>query len=433
MRKKNDLRKSGASNVFKGMLTLAAGAGAARIIGFASIPIVTRIYSPTDYGILALYASAITILTPFATLKYTTAIPLPKNDRMAINLLILSLILVGLVCFVISIPLFLFGDVVLSWFNMKELANWWWLIVLGVAGSAIYEIFSLWSTRKRKYRAIAISQFTQSITGNSVKIILGLLAFKPFGLIFGQFLAQSSGVGTLIKSSVQDYIKNKNSINLARIRLVAFYYRKFAYFRLPSQFLMALSVQAPVLIMAALYGKEVTGQLSLAIIAISLPAGLIGSVMSQAFYSEIALLGRHNMAKIRMITIEVQKKLFLVGIPCSLMIMLFAESIFSIVFGKEWSTAGRFASILAPFVLLQLTSAPLVQVLNITGSQITFLIINILRISGLGLIFFIFSNVDADEIGLVKAVSAFLSVFYLSITALIFYYVNSGVKIKNAE
>lgn len=424
----NKLKNNEFSNLFKGILTLAIGSSAARLIGFASIPIITRIYNPEDFGLLALFTSFVVILVPFATLKYSTAIPLPKTDAMAINILALGIFLIVVFLIIISIPLVFFSETILTWFNATELAKWWWLIIIAIVGSASYELFSSWSTRKRKYKIIAKTQFTQSLIGNTVKIVLGLLAIKPFGLIFGQFLSQSAGMGYLIKASFEDFKKSFSSISIQRIKIVAINYREFAYFRLPSHFLMGVSTQAPVLMMATLFDKNITGQLSLAIIATSLPTGLIGNSISQAFYAEIARLGRHNIKQIKKMTTNIQKKLFIVGIPFTLLLIFFAEPVFIFIFGKEWATAGYFSSILAPFILLQLTSAPLIQVLNITGSQLTFLIINITRLIGLSIIFLFFYNFNFESYIFVKVLSTFLSFFYLLISLFIFYSINKSVK-----
>lgn len=424
----NKIKNSDSNSVFKGMLTLAMGSGAARAIGFASIPIITRLYSPEDYGVLALYTSVVVILVPFATLKYSTAIPLPKRDGMAINIVALGLLLILFLSLLIGIPLFVFGETILAWFNMVELAQWWWLIVLGIAGTAIYELFSLWGTRKRKYNVIAKTQFMQSLIGNGVKILLGWLAFKSFGLVFGQFLAQSAGTGGLIKGSFQDFKNNINQITWRRIKFASKYYREFPYYRLPSQLLLKISGQAPILMMAALYSKEATGQLSLAMMAVSLPVGLIGNSMAQAFYAEIAHLGRTQLGRIKEVAIEVQKKLFLTGVPCTVVLVFLAEPTFSLIFGENWVKAGAFAAILGPFVLLQLTSAPLIQVLNVLGSQKIFLIINVARIVGLSSVFLIFQLARYSEVSLVITISAFLTLFYLVTSGFIFFAIQSAVK-----
>lgn len=426
--KYNQLFASESGSTFKGMLTLALGSSAARIVGIASIPIVTRIYSPADYGLLALYISIVSILVPIATLRYSTAIPLPKTDALAINIVALGLLLIAIYSAILLSLLFLFSETILAWFDMAELAQWWWLIVLGVAGTASYELFSLWATRKKQYKVIAKTELSQSLIGSTAKIVLGLLAFKPMGLIIGQFFAQSAGMSGLIKASAKDFKRLVPEINRKRVKLLAIYYRDFPYFRLPSQLLLQVSSNAPILMMASLYSRELTGQLSLAIMAISIPTGLVGQSMAKAFYAEIAAVGKRDLVKVRAITIDVQKKLFLVGVPLTVLMMLLAEPLFKLVFGEEWKLAGKYATILAPFILLQLTSSPLMQVLNLIGGQLLFLVINIVRVLGLAAIFMLANNIELAADMFIILLSSFLFIFYLAMTAFIFHMINQAVE-----
>lgn len=400
-------------SVFKGMFILLIGAGIARIIGLISIPILARIYSPEDYGVLAIYTSFTTVLVPIMTLRYVQAIPLPKTDVMAFNLFALCFKLIVFFTLTVTVVLIFFGEVILSWFNMQALIPWRWLIVLGATGTALYELFSLWATRRKQYKTIARTQFMQSLIGNVTKIALGLLAFKPSGMIVGQFLNQSAGITSFIKDARTDFIVYLPKIQKNKEVFLARYYQSFVWFRLPSQLLMVLSVQAPVMMMAILYDKEATGQLSLAMIALSLPVGLIGGAMAKAYYAEIAALGKNKIDKIIKLTFVVQRNLFFIGIPFALLVYFLSETVFRLIFGEEWATAGVFASILAPFILFQFTSSPLMEVINILGSQVLYLILHTLRVLGLLGIYFYVYYMQLGSNEFVIIISFYLSAFYL--------------------
>jgi len=75
------------TKVFKGMATLAVGNGLARIVGLASIPILTRIYSPEHFGVLSVFTALLLILTPLMTLRYELAVPLPSRHGASIEML----------------------------------------------------------------------------------------------------------------------------------------------------------------------------------------------------------------------------------------------------------------------------------------------------------------------------------------------------------
>lgn len=408
-------------NLFKGMFILAKGALLARAIGLASIPLLTRIYSPEDYGILALYTSLVMMLAPVLTLRYVQAIPLPKTDGMAINLFFLCLKLIVLGSFVVALILAIYGSAILGWFDMHALAPWWPLIVLGSAGTALYESLSLWATRKKQYKILAKTQIAQSLAGNLAKIILGLIAIKPAGLLIGQFIAQSGGIGSLIKHSWRDFNQLRSKLSRKKSIFAAKYYRDFPYYRLPSQVLMVTALQAPVLMMAALFNKELTGQLSLAILALSLPTSLVGSAVAKAYYAEIASLGKNNISKIKKISFSVQKKLFSIGFPLTVIAVFTAEILFVVVFGEKWRVAGGYAALLAPFILFQFTSAPLMEVINVVGSQLHFLILHSMRIFGLIGLFFLAKKSHLDSSEFVLILSCYLSIFYFLASAFVFY------------
>lgn len=409
-----------AGKVFRGMMTLLLGASLARIVGLLSIPILARLYSPEDFGVLALYTAFIAVAVPVMTLRYVQAIPLPKTDVMAFNLFSVCFKLIIIFSIALAVVLAIWAKPILGWFDMEALLPWWWLIVIGIAGAALYELFSLWATRKKDYKVIAKTHFTQSLIGNFVKIGLGLVGFKQLGLIVGQFLTQSAGIISFIKAARHDFKIYLPKIRRSREWLITKYYQDFVWYRLPSQFLMVFSVQAPVIMMAIIYGKESTGQLSLAIMALSLPVSLIGNAMSKAYYAEIAALGKKRINKIRNITISVQKKLFAVGIPMVILIFFSAEPLFIYIFGEEWVAAGQYAVILSPFVLLQFISNPMVQVINIVGSQLVYLCINITRALGLGVVYFFSVQLDLAETVFVSLLSGYLFVYYLSMIFFIY-------------
>lgn len=407
--------------IFNGIITLAKGALLARALSIACIPILTRLYSPEDYGVLALYVSLVVILAPILSLRYVQAIPLPKTDALALNIISLSLRLILVTSLFLACVFFLWNNEILTFFNMEVLIPWWYLVVIGAIGTAFYELLSLWATRKKQYKVLAASQISQSIGGNLTKIVLGFLFGSPAGLIVGQLVSQSGGVGYFIKSSFKELYSLSERKNNSKHRFVSRYYSDFPRFRLPSQFLMVISLQSPILMMASLYGKEVTGQLSLAIMSLSLPVGLVGSAVAKAYYAEIASLGRNNVKKIKNLTILVQKKLFLVGFPLALFIYFFSDSIFVIAFGDEWAAAGVYASALAPFILFQFTSGPLMEVFNVIEKQKYYLNIHFLRLVGLIALFFFSKQFSLSDSDFILFLSGYLSLFYMLVSYFVIY------------
>jgi O-antigen/teichoic acid export membrane protein len=405
--------------VLRGMATLALGSGFARLISVAAIPLLTRIYRPEDFGVLSVFTSMVLMLVPLLTLRYVVAIPLPRHDGLAINLMALSALLMLAMTGIAGLALWAFAPALLTLVSMAALASYWWVIVLGLVGSGSYELLSMWATRRRAYHLIARTQMFQSAVGALVKIALGLLAFGPLGLLLGQVVAQSGGSGALVARFKGDFRRTAAMVNRRRMAFLARYYRGFPAYRLPSQFLMVFSMQAPLLFTAALFDAEMTGQLGLALMAVALPVNVLGQAIGKAYYAEVAQLSRKAPRKILDLTRSVQKRLFAVGIPPALIVILWGSDLFGLLFGENWHTAGTFASILAISIVVQFTSAPLVQVLNVFNGQRLFLGINVARTILLLALFSICRSVGFSALHFIIAYGVLMTLFYLAITWLV--------------
>lgn len=377
--KKKLLGKGSTRDIFKNMGILASGFGVAKIIGLITIPIITRIYSPGDFGILSLFTSVIALLLPLITLRYSFTIPLPNNDGLALNIFILGLFLMSLWCVFLSIIFILFGEGVFGFFNMAEIAAFWWLIIVGLIGATLHELFSYWATRRKIFTPVAKANIWQSSISSLINIALGLLGMKPLGLLIGAVVQKGGGIPLLFKSFIIDFKTNIPSISYKRIKFIARYYRDLPFYRLPSSILLTFSSKIPVFYFAYQFGAEQTGQLGLSLTVVGFPMGLLGKTTANAYYAEIAKYGNKRKSEILEITRSVVKRLSLLGAVPSIVLLVGAPLLFNLIFGAEWVQAGKFTSILAIYLFAQFITSPLVNVFTVFNIQQKFLEINIVR------------------------------------------------------
>lgn len=363
-------------NVFRGMFTLALGSGIGRAIGVLSIPILTRIYTPDDYGVLSVFTALVFMLVPVLTLRYVIAVPLPKQEGTAMNLMVLSAVLMLASVLFFTLVLLFFAEPLLSLISMEALAPWWWLIVLGMLATACYEIMTAWGTRRRGYRTIARTQVVQSVVGALIKILLGVLALKPGGLLLGQVASQGGGVGTFVRSYHRDFRTYRRHVTRHRMWVLARRYRGFPLFRLPSKFLLIYATQAPLLYFAAVYGAGASGHLGLAFAAMALPVTLVSQSLANAFFAELSSLDRRDVQTQWRIAIRVIKVVSVISLPIFLFLFFLARPLSVLVFGPDWATTGAFITALSPYIVVQLISNPITKILAVHEKHGLFLWIN---------------------------------------------------------
>jgi O-antigen/teichoic acid export membrane protein len=373
--------------IFRNMAMLTSGTAVARVIGFASVPIITRLYSPEHIGVLSIFTALTALLVPFGTLRYTMAIPLPKHEALAINLMVMCGLLLLISSMLIFFLFLLFASSVLGVFSMDKLLPYWWLLPIAFAGTSLYELLANWAIRERAFGPLAKTRVWQSAIGVTVKIVLGLLGIKPLGLLLGQVFTQAGGVVSLLKNVNQKLKPNFKRVSRERVAFLLKRYADFPKYRLSSQFLLILSSQAPLLFFGWQFGAAATGQLGLALTMIALPMTLFGQTTALAYYAEITKIGRKNPREIYEITKSITKKLFLMSIAPFLVFLFLGPWLFGIVFGDLWREAGFFASILAISLLMEFASSPVVNVINVFENQRIFLMINLVRVVGTVTIF----------------------------------------------
>jgi len=414
LRKKiqNSLFGGASGNVFRGMAVLAGGSGLARLISVLTIPLVTRLYSPEDYGVLSVFSSLILMLVPFVTLRYVLALPLPRYDGIAINLLVLSGIIMLLSFIIIAVSLCYAGPWLFSHFSMPLLIPWWWLIAIGVLVSAFYELLTFWATRYRSYKAIAVSNIWQSVLGVLVKIVLGIIGFKPGGLLIGQVVAQSGGIGKLLLSFSESFRKNWSYVRFAQIKRVALRYKDFPLYRVPSQFLMVFSKQAPLLFVASIYDAETTGQLGLAFMVLALPVSLFGQTTAKAFYAEASSLDSRQVKAIQSILVDVLKRLGVFAILPAITLYFGGELLFLLVFGVEWRLAGVFASLLSVYLFFQFLQTPVAHIFMLFDGHKKLLMLNIQHVVIMLTIFVLANCLSWYAETTIKIYAVFLGLHY---------------------
>jgi O-antigen/teichoic acid export membrane protein len=368
------------ASVFSNMAILTGGNVVARLISFATIPIISRLYSPQDFGVLAVYASSLALLIPLANFRYSVTIPIARNERSGINLVFLCFSIQIIMTLFVAFILFFAREPIFSLVSMQKMIPYWWLVPLGFMGIGIYETLTNWATRIKDFRSIAKTKASQAIFSSAFKIGLGYMGFRPLGLLLGHIASQVAGISLLGRKFKETSIDVKRAVSLSKMIFLAKRFAKFPIYQIPSRFLLALSVQMPVLFIAATFGSDTAGLFGMAVSVVAIPMQLFGQTLSQAYYGEIAKIGKNKPHEIKELSIGLIKRLIIISLPIFLIFVSFAPTIFSVILGSQWTKAGEFAVFLSFYLLSQFISSPFVHTLNVLEMQSLFFVINVTRV-----------------------------------------------------
>jgi lipopolysaccharide exporter len=362
---------------FSNVLKLVSGNFIAQFLGILLFPIITRIFSPDDFGVYQLFLSISAILVEFSCLSYQLAIMLPKEDEDSANLVVLCVILVTIISIVSGSIFIIFSDSISQILNTPEISQYFIFLPLLVFLNGMFLCMTYWLTRRKRFGINAIAQIVNSFSIKVVQIGVGLYsAPSSAGLIIGAIVSSIASLVVLFQQ-INDDILLFRKVTLKNIRNLAIRYKRFPMFTLLSTGANAVSMHIAPLFLAYFFSQDVVGYYAIASTVVFLPMGIIGYSISHVFFQKAAD-EKHLTENVKNLVSEIQRRLISIGMFPIFILMIMGAELFSFVLGSQWSVAGQYAAILAPELLFVFIAAPLITILAVLERQTVDLTFNIL-------------------------------------------------------
>lgn len=346
---------------------LVGGTAAAQALTVLALPILTRLYSPEEFSLLAVYVAMLSIVSVIACLRLEIAIPLPEKDEDAASLLLLSLLMATVVALATGISVFLFGSSFFQLVGQPDMQSFGWLLPIGVWLVGGYAALQYWSTRKCRFPGIARTRITQVGAGLVAQLGLGWTGSGSVGLLIGHTLMSGAGVIGLSRQTFRNDCAALRSVSFTGLRKVLVSYRRFPQYSALEALANSAGIQLPLILIATLAVGEEAGFVLLATRVLGTPVALIGNATAQVYLSRAPdELRKGNLGKFTRDTLKGLAKISVVPI---LLIAVTAPFAFELVFGQEWGRAGELVAWMSPWFLFRLLSSPVSMVMHVKMLQ----------------------------------------------------------------
>ena len=272
------------SDFSKNVLTLMTGTTIAQAIPFAITPILTRLYTPDDFGVFALFLAITAVAGAISNAQYEQAIILPEKDEDAFNLVALGVFIVFSFSLVLLVLILVFYSEIEVLLGNDNLGNLLYLIPLSTLLIGIYNSLNFFNIRKKQYKNISYSLISRSSSLGISQVIFGLFFLGPIGLIIGQMISFFSGNLMLFKTLKKNY--RSDYITKEKIKIQTKKYKKFPYYSLPSILLNSINLNIVNFLISAIFSITTLGFYSLSQRVVSIPARVIGNSFSQVYLQQ---------------------------------------------------------------------------------------------------------------------------------------------------
>lgn len=351
----------------KNLFVLMSGMAIAQAIPILFSPILTRFFSPDEFGYFATFLAVSSFFTVVMSGKYELAIILPKRDEEAINLLSLSALLSLVVTVVSSVFLIFFAKPFAKLFGVTEIESIVWLVPLASFFATIYLLFNEWSIRKNNFMILSRNKISNTSSISGFSLLFGFNKFS-FGLIFGQIFGQLTAALFAIYRVMKEDKGLLKFVSMRKMRFFATRYVDFAKFNIPGQLINTLAGQLPVFFISSHFGAAEVGYYALTDRVLGVPLSFLGNSFRDVFKQKAA-----TDYKVQGNCLAIYKKttFTLIGLSIIPFIVLFivAPDLFSTVFGEKWLPSGEFTRALCLMYLLSFVSMPTSWIFVIAEKQ----------------------------------------------------------------
>lgn len=364
------------SRFSKDVLTLVSGTTIALIITTLASPIITRLYGPEAFGLVALFTSITGILGVIVCLRYELAIVLPKSDEEAANIFGLCMLLVVLVSIAIIPPLIIFQQPIMSFLNAPQLGQFFWLIPPTLMISGTFLALNYWNTRTKQFKRLSIARISSSVSSTGTQLGAGFLGYTTGGvLIYANIFGQTLSTSVLGLQIMRDHLSFfKHSISWKGMVEVFRRYSNFPKYDVWSALINTISWQVPVLLLSSFFSTTIVGYYSLGMMMVTLPMSLIGGSIAQVFFQRAAI-AQHE-GSLSLIFEDAYTFLIKISLFPLLLLAFIGQYLFVFIFGPSWGQAGYYIQILSVWAVFFFISSPISAILTITGKQKTGLILS---------------------------------------------------------
>jgi len=344
---------------------LAGGTAVAQVITVLAAPMLTRLYTPEDFGILSIYASLLAIIAIIASLRYQLAIPIAMSDEEAANVVTLSLLVVIGMSILIAVFVGLFRYPIVEVLNCPSLAIYLWLLPVGLFLVGTFQVFQYWAIRTKAFPAIARTKLAQALS--MVAMQIGGHTFGALALLIAQIFGQMAGITSLIVLAARKHWNVFKKVRAASIVLAAGRYRRFPLYSTWGAVFNTAGSQLPPLLFAVLFSVSSAGFYLLAHRVLAIPLRFIGRSVADVFFS--SAVDAHRKDRLRPLVASIHEKLAHFIMPPIVIIVLAGPDLFSLIFGTEWRLAGEFSRWMAVYIYFQFVTSPLSQLFSVLEKQ----------------------------------------------------------------
>ena len=361
-------------------MVLFSGDAAGQLLLLLIAPIVTRLYTPEEFGVATVYAAVLALAVVISALRYELAVPVPAADDDGVNVLFAALSAAAAMSIVGVGAYLVIGNSIEALSDGLPMAV---ALLFGLSVLLNGSIASLsgWMIRRQRYDLLARARLARTACQAGFQLGLGWAGWGAIGLVVAALIGSAVGVAILVASFVRQDSGRMRAVSRAGIRHAFGRYRRFPIFSGSAAFVQAVNLEMPYIVFGSLYGRADVGAMGLARRSLGTPLYTLSGAVGQVFFGRGAELVRTAPEHLHRFVVRMTLATASIFVPLGIGAFVVLPPLTTWIFGSEWADAADFIRVMVPMFVFSAIAAPTGHLLDMIERQDLHLVRDLVRLA----------------------------------------------------
>ena len=353
---------------FRNVGILAAGTAVSQLIAFAVAPLLSRMYTPADFGLFGVFVSVVAMASVIVTLRLDLAVVVPESDDEAMDVVGVGVLVATFITALAAVLVLVAGSRLGTLLGEPDIVPLLAFAPLYLGGNGVHMMLNYWSTRTGRFSRLSVAEMSRSVTVAGSQLTGGYLGVGAIGLTIGQVLGQMVSAGLLVVRTFRSHRElYARRVSRATVRQVLGRFKSFVVFGTPQALVNAINQGLPAFVLTVSFDAGVAGHYLMAQRLLAAPISLLGRSTRQVLYPRLSrALGEGTALR------EALRATLLLGLAALVpvaVVVAAGPAIYRFVLGNEWQLAGEFSRYLVLWLAVAFVNIPSVSLVPLLEMQ----------------------------------------------------------------
>jgi len=334
----------------KNFFRVASANAGSQFVILAFTPLLTRLFSPAEFGLAAIFTTMLNITASICVWKFDRIIPNSKHPREVAVLSMVGFGFLTLYCFTVFTLIVQESSLLSLWQGFEQLGSLLYLLPIAIYFVGIRDLCHSWHVWKSDMVPVSNARWFYALSYIGFSLLFALIGHNYIGLVAGRVIAFAVA-GIYLIYSCRELVLLFTRKNISDLKSILNKAVPLASQSCAVTVLNTFSKSLIIVFVSQLFGLAVVGQYALVTRLVLTPMQVITKSLGLSFWSRAAELAREkSFRKLQKLYLKVIAVMILLALAVAA-VSLLSRFYLPIILGSQWANTGQILVAALPLLM----------------------------------------------------------------------------------